>query len=90
MEDKRPWYFSESFFIILFFALPPVALVYFFIIRNKISVKFELFMATLLTIFWAFRLFVPLTPTQTYIGVAIVILLPFAFIIMTRTNRSES
>lgn len=89
MEEKRPWYLSESFFIVLFFVLPPVALVYFFIIRNKVSVKFEMFMAALLTILWAFRLFVPLTPIQTYIGTALIILAPFTFILITRTNRDD-
>lgn len=89
MDEKRPWYLSESFFIVLFFALPPVSLIYFFIIRHKVSVKFEMVMAALLTILWAIRLFVPLTPIQTYIGSALIILVPFLFIVITRTERRD-
>lgn len=87
--EQRPWYLSESFFIALFFIMPPIALIYFFIIRHRVNVTFEMIMAALLTVLWGIRLFVPLTPLQTYIGSALIILAPFAFILLTRINTDD-
>lgn len=87
MEKQRPWYLSESFFLALIILLPPVAFIYLLVIRKKADVTLELFMAGAMAILWLLKWIAPLTQTQLYIGIAIIVLAPFTFAIITNSKR---